>query len=520
LRYLQQGRRADFGLFCLSLFWNALSNMHYAVFSILLVGAVLALDPARYRWRDRISIYGRVAAGSFLAALLFLPVALMYQRAAALYGFEKTLAEAGFYSARLRDFLDAGPSRPYEWLTSKLADRRESLFPGLAALILATTGAVAPGAGLLGRVRNTALLLIGLGVLVALGTNTPLYSALYRVGGPLFHAIRVPARGVVLFHLGLAMLAALGLAAVRRRMRGRGVAALCALGVVAIMATEYAPIPLVIFWADARPAPVYRWMSRVPLRGSFIELPFGLDHDIEYVYRSPTHFRPIVNGYSGFFPKEYDVLNALFEKRPIPIQTWQEVTRLGATVVIYHADLLADSREVAYSELLRSGVASGLLSPLQTFDHSGRKDFVFGIGAPLSGLASPEQRAAARIEFDKYLATAAAQQVRPFGWIDLPVNGQVVSPGEAGLGWALARSGISTVRLATDLGRCGDVYYGGLHPGVAQAHPGFPDSDHAGFTFPIPSLPPGPHPLYLTLVGRDGSEATIVRWIRVRQQHR
>jgi hypothetical protein len=247
------------------------------------------------------------------------------------------------------------------------------------------------------------------------------------------------------------------------------------------------------------------------------ELPFGLDHDVEYVFRSPAHFRPIVNGYSGFFPKEYDSLNALFEKRPIPTQAWQQVERLGARIVVHHTDLLTDAREVAYARLLRSGVTSGLLIPVRTFDHSGRKDFVFTIGVHPPGLASADQLDSSRREFDNYLSTAEAQRARPFGWIDFPTDGQSVSPGEAGLGWGLARSGISTVRLATDQEQCGEVSYGEPHPGVAQAYPGFPASDRAGFTFHIPGLPRDSQPLYLTLVARDGAEAVIARWIRVRR---
>jgi len=518
LRYLQRAGRRDLVFFGVFLLWNALSNMHYAIFSVLLVLVVLAEDAARPGWRQRLPVYLRVAVASLVAAALFLPIALMYRKAAALYGFKRTLVEASFYSGRLSDFLDAGPSSLYNWISKSRLDRREAFFPGLTALILGGAGAARFAAGPFARrARKLGLLLAGLGVLIALGTNTPVYPALFRICSPLFQAIRVLARGIVLFHLGLAILAALGLSVLRSRFRSKTRYAAVTVGVLVLAVSEYAAFPLAVFWVDPRPALVHRWIALTPFKGSLIELPFGLDHDIEYVFRSPTHFRPIVNGYSGFFPKEYDALNALFEKRPIPTQAWQEVTRLGAKVVVYHTDLLTDAREVAYARLLRSGVTSALLVPIRTFDHSGRKDFVFTVGLQPPGLASPDQLDSARKEFDRYLSTADAQQVRPFGWIDFPTDGQSVSAGDAGLGWALARSGVLAVRLATDQGQCGQVDYGVPHPGVAQTHPGFPDSDRAGFTFRIPSLPHGAHPLYLTLVGSDGAEAVIVRWIRVRR---
>jgi hypothetical protein len=521
LRYLQRAARRDLVLCGVFLLWNALANIHYAIFSILLVLVVLAEDAGRRGLRERLPVYLRVAAVSLVAAALFLPIALLYRKAAALYGFKRTLVEAGSYSGRLSDFLDAGPSRLYSWLSKGRPDRREAFFPGLTALILGALGAARIAAGPFARhARRLSLLLAGLGILIALGTNTPVYPALFRICGPLFQALRVPARGIVLFHLGLAILAALGLSVLRTRFRSQSRYATVAVGVLVLVAAEYAAFPLVVFWAEPRPAPVYRWIAHAPFKRSLIELPFGLDHDIEYVFRSPTHFRPIVNGYSGFFPKEYDALNALFEKRPIPTQAWQEVTRLGAKVVVYHTDLLTDAREVAYARLLRSGVSSGLLVPIRTFDHSGRKDFVFTVGMQPPGLASPDQVDSARKEFDRYLSTADAQEVRPFGWIDSPTDGQAVSPGEMGLGWALARSGVLTVRLATEQGQGGEVAHGLPHPGVPQAHPDFPDSDRAGFAFHVPSLPHGSHPLYLTIVGRDGAEAVIVRWIRVRRPRR
>src|SRR5262249_40898073 len=253
-----------------------------------------------------------------------------------------------------------------------------------------------------------------------------------------------------------------------------------------------------------------------------------LDYDIEYVFRSPAHFRPIVNGYSGFFPKEYDSLDALFEKQPIPTQALQEAARLGAKVVVYHTDFLTElghglkvstfdaPRELAYARLLRTGVTSGLLVPIRTFDHFGRKGFVFTIGMQPTGLASPDQLESASKEFAIYLSIVEDHQARPFGWLDFPTEGQSVSPGDLGMGWALARSGILMVRLATDHGQGNQIAYGLPHPGVLQAYPAFPGSNHAGFAFQIPSLPPGIHPLYLTLVGRDGSETVIARWIRVR----
>src|SRR5262249_52927733 len=56
-----------------------------------------------------------------------------------------------------------------------------------------------------------------LGILVALGTHTPFYRFLVQSFGPIFRVIRAPSRGVVLFDIGLGILAAWGLSELTRR---------------------------------------------------------------------------------------------------------------------------------------------------------------------------------------------------------------------------------------------------------------------------------------------------------------
>jgi hypothetical protein len=408
-----------------------------------------------------------------------------------------------FY-ARPQDFLDAGPSRVYRSISSAWKDRREALFPGFASLLLA-------GHAVAGRrgeerarlAKRLGFLLVVIGAVLALGTNTPLYGLLYRISGPLLRAVRVPARAIILFHLGLGILAALGLSALLRRFgpRGRIVIAFLFLGAAVV---EYAAFPLVVFWTEKRPAPVYRWIAREPTGEALIELPFGLDYDIEYVFRSVAHFRPIVNGYSGFFPPDYDRLKDLFEQRPIPTAVWERIQKSGARLVVYHPHFLVDAREVDYANLLKEARNAGRIAPLATFPHGGRRDFIFEIGG--SPKSSAEAEFAAR-EWDRYVQRAPSQGDRPFGWLDSPKEGAPVSPGDGGLGWALARSGIAEVRLTTGEGATGEVRYGVPHPGVPPVHPGYPDTDRAGFTFRIPALPPGLHQLFFTVIGHNGWSA-------------
>ena len=80
-------------------------------------------------------------------------------------------------------------------------------------------------------------------------------------------------------------------------------------------------------------------------------------------------------------------------------------------------------------------------------------------------------------------------------------------------GWAVDDSGIAAVEASADGGPPLAMWVGQEFPGVAKAYPAMPGSDHAGYGFLVPSLPPGPHTLRVTFIARDGGRTTITRGI-------
>ncbi len=357
-----------------------------------------------------------------------------------------------------------------------------------------------------------------LGMLVALGANTPYYRFLHQSAGPLFRSIRVPARGIVLFHVALAVLAALGLARIRLLTRRATARRAWTAAAVLLMVLEYRAFPVIVFWMDGSPAPTYRWLKDVRGAGAVIEWPFGLDYDVEYVFRSTAHFRSLVNGYSGFFPKHYDELNALFEQRPIPDRIWRNIDRLGASVLIYHPHFVEGAKQVEYARALRRAIANKSVSPLIVFPHQGSQDYIFRItsGPGPEVAVSQKDRRRAEEALEHYFRFAEAQINPPFGFVDFPKQGDPVAAGSWGFGWALASSGIAQIRLSTEEGSVGDVAIGAPFPGVREAYPKYPEADQAGFGFVVPKLRPGTHVLYLTVVAKDGAESVLERWIRIR----
>ena len=147
------------------------------------------------------------------------------------------------------------------------------------------------------------------------------YTVFYNLV-PGFDGLRVPARYATIVALGLAALAALGVAAIDRRHRGRVAAvagALILLEAIAVPipinqnSTGYtqsglAPLPASLAVGSAAPE-VYRFAAQLPASAVLIELPLGEPaFDVRYMFYSTLHWKPLVNGYSGGAPPQYGML--------------------------------------------------------------------------------------------------------------------------------------------------------------------------------------------------------------------
>src|SRR6266498_1907615 len=144
LRYLTQGRRRDGVLFSVCFAWNALCNVHYAIFSGLLVLAVVGHEIVAGGWKPmRRKVFG-VGVAVTAAAIVVLPFYVPYQKASELYGLRRGWSEIDFFSGRPIDFLTAGPqNKLYGPLTQSWAQPEGDFFPGISVVLLAVAGLVA-----------------------------------------------------------------------------------------------------------------------------------------------------------------------------------------------------------------------------------------------------------------------------------------------------------------------------------------------------------------------------------------
>jgi hypothetical protein len=287
-------------------------------------------------WRDWRRLAPRLVGGVVLSLALAVPVLLPYWHVVEEQGIQRESSEAASLAALPTTFL-ASPSRLHLPLWSHHFDRPQggTYFPGVIALSLAALALLAGG----GWRQPRARMLVGValaGGLLALGPATPLYAVFQHVFPPM-KGLRDPSRFAALVVLGVGVLAALGLATLRRRLSGRWrLAVPLALIGIANVETLCAPYP---FTPYAGESAIYARLAREPHRVALAEFPFyagdGSYLNAGYVLASTTHWTPLVNGYAGIplraFPQRAEILRHF--PRPSAIE---ELQRLGVSHFIVH----------------------------------------------------------------------------------------------------------------------------------------------------------------------------------------
>jgi hypothetical protein len=223
-----------------------------------------------------------------LAALMLAPLAQPYLRMRAFQGMEFTLDDLKIYATTLESYAASGTPL-YGPLSQRHLDPsrvRDGLFPGLVPLLLGLAGlAVAPR-----RYRAVAVAASAFAIVLSLGPETALYRFLHE-HVVLVRGIRALSRFSLIPVLALSTLTGLALA-------GRGRLTLLALAFFVIESC-HAPLRLV----QAPPASkTARWLAGGT--GAIAYLPLGRD-DTAVMLASAVHFRPLVNGDSGFIPRPY-----------------------------------------------------------------------------------------------------------------------------------------------------------------------------------------------------------------------
>lgn len=349
-RLLAGGRRRDAVLLgsCVALL--SLTSGYWAALAAAALGAsVLArADEAVHRWRTLLP--GLVLAVA-VAAALSLPLLMPYWRAHREQGLVRTLEEAASFASEPVNYL-ATPARVHydAWSHRFFGARGGAFFPGLVALALA--GAAFKGGGWRSGRARMLVAIAAAGFLLSLGPRTPAYSALHALFPPM-QGLRDPSRFGYLVLLAVALLAPLGLAGLRLRIRGTRGSLLACIAIAAVNTEALiAPIQYTRFEGFS---PIYARVAEAKPGSVLAEFPFypaaEIYRNAEYVLASTVHWRPLVNGYSGFTPPSFVRRGELLRGFP-DAAAFAELQRLGVTHLAVHMARYREPRKTALQESL------------------------------------------------------------------------------------------------------------------------------------------------------------------------
>jgi hypothetical protein len=329
----------------------AYTSGYLVVFAAVMVAVVLVARIPDW-WPHARQVLTLFALSATVAAGAVLPVYLPYRTVARDLHMLRPLAVVKEFSATPVGYLAAAGQIHFStWSAPFFKNEVDAFFPGVIVIVMAALAVywmlIRPGSYrdfVSQRPRVVMLLAIVVtGFVLSLGTRTPLYGWLYVVFPPL-HGIRAAARFGNLFLLGMAALAGLGMAALRPRLSLRwGPAIGVALVIVANVESLRAPFVYRRF--DGIPA-IYSLLAREPGPVVLVEVPFYPAHAFfengPYLLNSTAHWRPLMNGYSGYVPDSYRRNADTFWYFPAD-HAIEAMRRAGATHVMIHPDRFGDT---------------------------------------------------------------------------------------------------------------------------------------------------------------------------------
>jgi hypothetical protein len=286
---------------------QSLTSNYFLVFMTFgLAGAGLA------RWHDwigkgRLKVFGLVCLSGGVAVLLLAPFLIHYLQAQQNQGLTRSLEEVAKYSASWQDYLSATGNVHYRtWSAPLWRGLGAALFPGVTAILLA---AIACGSGVAWKHRaaRTWLAVGVVGFVLSFGTALPGYAFLYHAV-PVLQGIRASVRFGYLVLASIAALAAFGLALLRARYQHRPrVQRIVTLTALALVTVEALRIP--VGYSPPHTTPPAYSVLNLETSAVLVELPLyeprAFHQNALYMLHATVHWRPILNGYSGFLPASY-----------------------------------------------------------------------------------------------------------------------------------------------------------------------------------------------------------------------
>ncbi|HKW02132.1 MAG TPA: hypothetical protein VJN96_20085 [Vicinamibacterales bacterium] len=311
----------------------AATSVYLLAFVVLII-AVVAVMRAR-----GVASFGTIGAGVAIGVALAAPILLPYVRLGA-GGATRPIEMVAQFSASPAGYLSSTSVIDAIWTRRFFANDVNVMFAGVGALVLSAVGLVAARRlEPVTRRRIVALVIVAVaGVVLSLGPSTAIYRWLYALVWPL-RGLRAAARFGHLYLVTVSMLAAFGWVWLERRVLPRPRVAIWLAACVVLLVTAEAwqgPVRTVPF---SRVPAIYSLVADAPDPVRLVEVPFyppeAVFENGEYVFNSTAHWRPLMNGYSGYTPDSYRTRAAAFWFFP---EAWaiDAIRREGATHLMVH----------------------------------------------------------------------------------------------------------------------------------------------------------------------------------------
>ncbi len=307
------------------------SNYTLVFLSVALVVAALARAP-EWLWPRQRGPVMALGLAALTSVALLAPFLWPYYQVSVDQGLTRPLDEVALYSAGWADYLATGGRLHYQWWSHRWFEGRTPLFPGVAALVLALV-ALAP-ANLRRDPRVRMMLAIGVtGLALSFGPALPGYAWLHD-HVPLFQGLRGAARWGLLPLISIAVLAGFTAAAWERRWSRHPYWAAAALLILAVPTIEALRAPMSFVGVPQIPALYDRLADEADV---VVELPMyggaSVSENAAYLVHATRHFRPLVNGYSGFETAAFRERAERWRAFPAPA-VLDEMAGLGVTHLV------------------------------------------------------------------------------------------------------------------------------------------------------------------------------------------
>lgn len=301
-------------------------------------------------WANKGATVARFSAAGTLAAIMLAPYLAEYLIVHETMGFVRSVSEEE--PAVWTNYLSTGARLHFAaWSRPFVEVSTSNTFPGLAAVALMLVACRDRRNINNPRFRMCAATAAGCAA-VSIAPLLPFYRLLHATI-PLFQAVRVLAHIGQVVLLMIAVLAGYGVASLQRAWKHARSWPAVATVMLVLVNGEALRAPIGYTWFNGVPA-VYDVLAHEP-GAVVVEVPFPLPQQWflngPYMVNSTRHWRPLLNGYSGFRPasynESYDVMSA-FPSDESLIALHQK----GVTHVVIHEKAFEELRGVAGFEKL------------------------------------------------------------------------------------------------------------------------------------------------------------------------